>query len=287
MSIGDKMVIRYPFTVATGANVVRFHKLGGAGVSDRTITAGTYVAKGETGTGSPTDFLSAFEAAAQAALVALWGAGAYVINVDLQTSGRIRISQSVLGAGQIEIDWAGSTLPPGVASCAGGTDVIPVAPDYLETEYQAWQSWYPDQVAEDDSGEIPVRDVAMKVGPLRRTAYLVHSDINSPSYARSISWEMVRSARVWPYWAADATAAAAAGIVQSDPSAPLDALVKHVLGNGVCYIYSTNDPATHTEVGPQYISLPQEWVDFGGVPPSVISPEFSQRRCEFTLDFVR
>lgn len=284
---GDKMVIRAPFDVASGANVVRFHKAGGVGTSDRTIAAGTYVAKGETGTGTPTDLIKAFEAAAQAAHVALWGASATVLSVDLQPGGRIRMSQDIAGPGTIEIDWAASTLPPGVMSCAGGTDVIPVSPSYLETEFQAWQSWYPSQVAADDSGEISAHDAAMLIGPNRRPAYLVHSDIDNPARVRRISWDMVRSARVWAYWTADATAAAGAGVVASDPSAPIEWLVKHVLTGGVVYLYSSDDPATHTESGTSYLRLPPDWIDFGGVPSEIISSEFSQRRCSISLEFTR
>lgn len=253
--------IRWPYQVSSGSQTIRF--AGNATTSDQTFsTSTTYIAKGETGTGTPTDIVDAFETMCNAAITALFGSGS--ITVTLETDGRLELTRT--GGGIMSIEWtdAATTFEGEVLGFNNASNFI-ISGVATKAPYQVYGAWYAGEPHERLSAEMPVDFIAEVADTLGGRIFRNRHN-SAPFYRKLVEWRFVPAARILEDRISDSAYSTYAGVVQSDPNAPLEVLKEYLLGatarsgitfpeSGSVYVYTTNDPATHAESGPYQVVL--------------------------------
>jgi len=303
MAIVDKRVIRWEHDLSSGLkNTVFIVSDDGAGLNAEFIAlaSGIYVVDGK---GTATDFIDAFETALEAGYNKINTSGG-AFAVSLGVDGKITIVNN--SALDMWVEWAattpsgGTTLDPriaGEAATAGSIELTGSGGSYTST-YQHLGSWYPDRPHVDDTGDYKARNVGMNKNLDKRVGYLEYSDHAAPPQFRSIEWEDIHHARMKDSAAADATAAAAAGITTGDPNASFENLFAHLFeplfGAAAAtadpsrvYIYDEPDPATNTRSAAYQLQLQKSEVDRGGVGEKRQRNDIPQKRFRMKLGFRR
>lgn len=281
MSLNTAMP-RWPYKVSAGANSIRF--AGNSSTSDQTLsTSTTYIAKGETGTGTPADVIDAFQTLCQNAITALWGSG--TITVTLDQDGTLHVVRS--GGGVMSIEWqdAATTFDGTALGFDAGNNFII---GDSNSPYQIYGAWYPKINHVRDGGDNFFNDFVEFAdhpgGIVTRTV------ANSTTwYRRLLLYDFVPAAVITKYRAASAAYAAYAGIATGDPNAPIEVLVEYMLGRthitgitfpepGALYIYDTIDPSTHTQEGPYQMLLSRLLKSMQDVGGMGLDPETAHAR---------
>jgi hypothetical protein len=277
-----RRVIRWTIPITAYNNAIRFNDDSGGHTSNQTITAGSYIVKGETGTGSPTDLLQTFVAKWNAAYLAMYGVAGTIVGT-LSTTGFVTLSGA---ANIINLQATGTTFQIGLLGFTG-TSLSLDSGETITGTYQASSSWYPDADHVRDSLEVPRGLFVKSISKRGRPSYIRHIAVGDDLNRRRIEWDDIIGARMSEPLLAKSDYAAVAGLAVSDPNASFQVLLEHVVNNGQVYVYDTNVPATHAEDGPYYVILPDEIVATGGVPFEFERQDLMQRRFGLSLEFVR
>jgi len=281
MAAGNKPCFRWPVTITAANNNLRFQK--GASTYNITITAGTYYLEGDD---SANDLIKAFRLAWAAGYLAAYGVAA-TFATQLSTSGMLSMQQT--SGSKLELISTGTTFP--VSYMSGMTMPISLVDaggsrtDFTGV-YQVACSWYPD-----DWPSMPLvqhrREPCVKHRDLMgRPHYKRHALVDEDYRERRVRFDAVAGARMLHDLAADADAAAFAGLTVSDPWAPFEAWATAIRSNTRALVYSTTDVAAadYEVSGPYYVDLPEEWVE--GVPLDAMRQDLLAQQFAIELRFV-
>ncbi len=264
MTIYDTPVIRAPFAIAAGAADLRFDEILNPGnATTESFALSTYINKGETGTGAPTDFIDQFNTVLAAAAASL---GLAVPTATLNTEGRVAITSSLM-----RILWSdgASTFDRNILG------FNPISTTVLTFgslgPFQADLQWYPGIYAVFDSAELERRIVREGRTQLGRPVRINHNEDPWTERLLDFSQPGIAAARMIQGRSdLAAFAAVAAPWVQGDDNT-WEKLFAYLVGpfgpNGdnQIYVYSTNDPLTHTQTGPYEVILDESEPGLGEV----------------------
>ena len=275
-----RRVIRWTFSMA--AKVVTFNDGVGGHTSAQTIAAGTYINKGETGTGTPTDLVSAFVAAWNAAYLAMYGVAGSVVGT-LSADGHLTLSGA---AHRIVLQTTGTTLDTAILGFVAGSITLDTGTTFTSS-YQVSASWYPAADHVLDTGEQKSFAFSQTRSLLGVPDYVQHAALTDCGIKRRIAWDDVMGARMGQWLTDQATFAVEAGLTAADPNASVENLIKHVIGNGQVYLYDSDIPASHTEAGPYSVAFDDINVSAGGIAFESERQDLLQRRYSVSLELVR
>ena len=276
MARGDKYRLAWTFDLTIANDDVYVYQDGVPATNAvASVGAGTYITKGETASGAPTDFCDAFGTALDNAYTAMFGGGGGVITCTL-VNGLVVVSNA--GANGIVFDFANgaSTMATELGGFENKANTVP-ASGSKTAEFVPQYTWFPDDVHEIDERY----DAASLVVGVDDANGIRHYANHGTKHAgRFIEWGAVHGARVRELLADDATAAAAAGIVALDPHAPWTVLYEGVMSGDIAsvYLYTSMDPSTHEECGPYYVVFDDADIAEGGVARSMLREDLRQRR---------
>ncbi len=293
MAIGDIRVIRWKHTITATTRTVCVRNAAMASATAN-IAAGDYITSGDASI-VPNDILADYQLALNTCYNTLAGGAVFPFVCTIDTRGYLSI-QHTAGAGfsaWLYLTSGSWTLDKGKVGYYNGALDVEIAPGAtVKSYYQVAHCWYPDTWHSDDTRDVGRRVVACVRGLSRVPYYVEHSDPAGPGYVRRLAWPDVRSARIWQSAANDSTAASVAGLNAGDPNAPLESLFAYVLsGTGPdpqqVYLYDKNDALAATKAGPYYVDIPDDAVEFGGVPYDWQQPETRQRQFGVRFQLVK
>jgi hypothetical protein len=295
MAIGDKRVIVWPLNLE-GDFVFGSTSGGGTNSTQSLSSPSEGFVVHEVGAPVPsgtTNLVVEIRLMLQSAYNAIYGSGGN-FTLALDDDGHVTILNNAASPLWIIPTDGASTADASAIGVDPTTQTAFPSGVTVTTLYQWGGLWYSDRPHVDDTGD-RARHVLVQAPPTLTgvRSVVCHSDLENPAYYRTIEWDDLHHARMFQSAAADATAAAIAGIEQGDPNVPFESLVRYwadntqLLPQRVFVRASYAGVAANTLEGPYQLSLPEAAASDGGIARAWQRNDLSQRRFRAALEFTR